>query len=112
LPLPAGADTTLTRACVASRPNSRGRDTTPPAPRPAAPPATASAPATNPIMPIIAPHQPKWPAASGQSRGRGVVNALGPVHVEQHRGELAHVLKYFASGWCTTIASVDCSGCS
>src|SRR5215813_7171082 len=35
-PLPAGADTTLTRACAPSRPNSRGRDTTPPAPRPAA----------------------------------------------------------------------------
>src|SRR5215472_17464573 len=35
-PLPAGADTTLTRVCAPSRPNSRGRDTTPPAPRPAA----------------------------------------------------------------------------
>ena len=33
------------------------------------------------------------------------------VHVEED-GPQAHVLKYFASGWCTTIASVDCSGCS
>jgi hypothetical protein len=38
LPLPADADTTVTRACVASRPNSRGRDTTPRVPRPVAPP--------------------------------------------------------------------------
>src|SRR5262249_27774817 len=55
LPLPGGADTTLTRACAVSRPNSRGRATTPPAPRPAPPPTAASAPATDPIVPIIAP---------------------------------------------------------
>jgi hypothetical protein len=30
LPLPGGADTTVTRARAASRPNSRGRATTPP----------------------------------------------------------------------------------
>ncbi len=56
-PLPADADTTLTRAAP-SRPNSRGRDTTPPAPGPAAPPATASAPTVDPMFPIIAPRQP------------------------------------------------------
>ena len=61
LPLPAGADTTITRAGAASRPNSRGRATTPPAPGPAAPPATASAPAVDLMVPIIAPRQPTWP---------------------------------------------------
>jgi hypothetical protein len=61
LPLPAGADTTVTRACAASRPNSRGRETTPPAPGPAAPPATASAPAADPMVPITAPRQPTRP---------------------------------------------------
>ena len=40
-----------------------------------------------------------------------------PVHVEQHRDaglrpRLSQTLKYFASGWCRTMASVDCSGCS
>ena len=37
-PLPAGADTTVTRAGAPSRANSAGRDTTLPAPRPAARP--------------------------------------------------------------------------
>jgi FAD/FMN-containing dehydrogenase len=53
-PLPGGADTKVTCAAP-SRPNSRGRETTPPAPEPAAPPATASAPAADPMVPIIAP---------------------------------------------------------
>src|SRR5881409_1046374 len=36
-----------------------------------------------------------------------------PVHVEQNSLGPTHLaLKYFASGWCTTIASVACSGCS
>ena len=48
----------------------------------------------------------------GSKRSPARAIALGAVHVEQHRGAPAHVLKYFASGWCTTIASVDCSGCS
>ena len=61
LPLPAGADTTITRAGAASRPNSRGRATTPPAPGPAAPPATASAPAVDLMVPIIAPREATWP---------------------------------------------------
>ena len=32
------------------------------------------------------------------------------VNVGSDTGQRA--LKYFASGWCTIIASVDCSGCS
>src|SRR5262249_60043069 len=61
LPLPAGADTTITRARAPSRPTSRGRATTPPAPGPAAPPATAPAPTADPMVPIIASRQPTWP---------------------------------------------------
>src|SRR5262249_49254324 len=53
LPLPGGPDTTVTRACAASRPNSLGRETTPPAPGPATPPATESDPTAAPMFPII-----------------------------------------------------------
>src|SRR5262249_57796036 len=67
LPLPGDADTTLTRARAANRPNSRGRPTTPPVPGPSSPPATEAAPATDLIVQIIAPHQPAWPTASCQS---------------------------------------------
>jgi hypothetical protein len=40
------------------------------------------------------------------SRGRADRDGAG------NRGWRQRALKYFASGWCTTRASVDCSGCS
>ncbi len=41
------------------------------------------------------------------------VSTRSAVHVEEHRSGKPHVaLKYFASGWCTISAEVDCSGCS
>src|SRR5262249_19305983 len=98
LPLPGGADTTATRACAASRPNSRGRETTPPAPRPAAPPAAASAPTADPMAQIIAPRQTKSPVcrlltscqslaarAVPQSRGRARPAAPSSALVLDHR---------------------------
>src|SRR5262249_1959861 len=60
-PLPGGADTTVTRADVPSRSNSLGRETIPPAPGPATPPATVSDPTAGPMSPIIAPREPTWP---------------------------------------------------
>jgi hypothetical protein len=57
LPLPAGAETTVTRAGTASCSNSLGRGTTPPAPGAATSPATAPGRTTDPMASIIAPHQ-------------------------------------------------------
>src|SRR5215831_21187375 len=53
LPLPGGPDTTVTRTGAASRPNSLGRKTTPPAPASATRPATASDPTADTTFPII-----------------------------------------------------------
>ena len=68
-------------------------------------------------------------AVRGRHRALGVHPrrlglAQGAVHVEQHRRSSVsscrdhgpvgrqRALKYLASGWWTTMASVDCSGCS
>ena len=49
-------------------------------------------------------------SAASQS---GSESMSSPSMSNEHRQEgLAQTLKYFASGWWTTIASVDCSGCS
>src|SRR5262249_27241700 len=83
LPLPGGADTTITRAGAASRPNGRGRATTPPAPGPTTPPATASDPTADPMLPIIAPHPPTRPQVPDadtltDARHPDLPSALGP----------------------------------
>jgi hypothetical protein len=85
LPLPGGADTTLTLACAPSRPTSRGRDTTYPAPGLAAPPAAAATPVTDPIAAIIASHQPArpvgrrpWLACIHSSAARYVLRQIRP----------------------------------
>jgi hypothetical protein len=71
LPLPAGADTTLTRADP-SRPDSRGRDTTPPAPEPAtslAVTAGSTADATCPTRDFVAAVVIRLGAQTGQPLG-------------------------------------------
>jgi hypothetical protein len=70
-PLPGGADTTVTRADASSRPNSPGRDTTPPAPGRATRPGRDPMPGQGPwpdhhtTRPGKASRHPVWPFWTG-----------------------------------------------
>src|SRR5262249_25225294 len=102
LPLPAGADTTLTRA-IPRRSNSLGRETMPPEPGPAAPPATGSDPATDSMVPIIAPRQPTCPGAVRGDADRrhtpGTAHRPGRRHRRRAttRAEHPHLHRYLAT---------------
>ena len=73
------------------------------------------------VLPLSLAALPLWLQSHQQMSviRRWILAAVAPLrdvaedsHYPQSGDVSRYVLKYFASGWCTTMASVDCSGCS